>query len=48
MVDVIFNFVDMGGHSFYIWTAYSIPLILIFSFVIIQKKKLNSIKKHDS
>ncbi len=48
MIDEIFNFINMGGHSFYVWTAYLIPLTLIFSFVMIQRKKLSSIKNYDS
>ena len=44
----ILNFISMGGHSFYIWTAYFIPLILIFSFVIILRSKLKRIKKHEA
>ena len=48
MMTVILNFINMGGHSFYIWSAYFIPLTLITSFVLIKKKTLKNIKKHDS
>ena len=43
MIDNILNFISMGGHGFYIWIAYIIPLTLIFSLVLIQKKKLKKI-----
>ena len=48
MINIIFNFLIMGGHGFYIWTAYFIPLTLIFAFVIVQRFKLKSIQKHET
>ena len=36
-MDEILKFIDMGGYSFYIWTAYIIPLILIFFLIIIKE-----------
>ena len=48
MIEEILNFINMGEHSFYIWTAYFIPLILIFSLVIILRSKLKRIKKNET
>ncbi len=48
MIKEILNFINMGGHSFYIWTAYFIPLTLIFSLVIIQRSKLKRIQKNET
>ena len=45
MVKVVLNYLSMGGHGFYIWIAYIIPLTLIFSLVFIKKKKLKKILK---
>ncbi len=47
MINDISNFISMGGYSFYIWTAYFIPLTLILSFIIIQRIKLNKIQKYE-
>ena len=47
MIDAILKYINMGGPSFYIWTAYLIPLTLIFLFVIILRKKLKNIKKNE-
>ena len=46
-MEKILNFISMGGNSFYVWTSYFIPLILIFLFVIIQRRKLKNIQKYD-
>ena len=48
MIEEILNFINMGGHSFYIWTAYFIPLTLIFSLVITLRSKLKRIKKNET
>ena len=45
MIDNILDFISMGGDGFYIWVAYIIPLTLIFSLVLIQKKKLKKLLK---
>ena len=45
MIEHILNFINMGGHGFYIWISYFIPLALIFSLVLMQKKKLKKILK---
>ena len=51
MIEDILNFISMGGHGFYIWISYFIPLTLIFSLVFMQKKKLKKIleqtRQHD-
>ena len=46
MTEEILKFISMGGHSFYIWTAYFIPLTLIFALVIVQRYKLKRIEKN--
>ncbi len=48
MTEEILKFISMGGHSFYIWTAYFIPLTLIFSLVITLRIKLKRIKKNET
>ena len=48
MIEEILNFINMGGHSFYIWTAYFIPLTLIFALVTIQRYKLKRIQKNEA
>ena len=51
MIEDILNFISMGGHGFYIWISYFIPLTLIFSFVLMRGKKLKKIleqiQEHD-
>ena len=48
MIDEILNFIKMDGHSFYIWTAYFIPLTLIFSYILLQRSKLKRMKKYET
>ena len=45
MTEIILNFISMGGHGFYIWVSYIIPLTLIFIFILFQKEKLRNITK---
>ena len=45
MTEIILNFISMGGHGFYIWVSYIIPLTLIFIFILFQKEKLRKIIK---
>ena len=45
MTEIILNFISMGGHGFYIWVSYIIPLTLIFIFILFQKRKIKKNNK---
>ena len=45
MIDNIINFINMGGHGYFICIAYFIPLSLILSYILRQKIKLAKILK---
>ena len=43
MINDFLIFIDMGGHGFYIWTSYFIPLALILLFTLYLRNKLRRI-----
>jgi len=47
MFNYFIEYMSMGGNGLYIWTGYLVPLSLIFFFVLLQKLRLNLLKKNE-
>jgi len=40
------DFINMGGHGFYVWTSYGITLLLLVTLTVFSVTKRKSLLKH--